>query len=306
MGLSGVSGRQFLGSFSAADFASCVASLAQPSTTACKLAGDVPDTNPELVVLFLTPELSTTLLSRFGDAYSSSSATGGAFRHLKQALEKSPASVSVPYAALGDNSATLSELLAQTLRLDVPAESRVLLAGDVFAASSPFAELVQSVLPVDELSARLPVELMSNGVTDFLVVLFPQRSMMAADELAIAEAFAAQDAHMGDLTAQIASATGNRFVAFFTGLESETPASLNDVHVHHARNEFNDLLGELVGESSNSTNSSGSYWPPEVLAGTISFVFLGVVLTVMVWLTAEIQTPDRFETPPKQAGQRGQ
>jgi len=256
---------------------------------------------PEVVVLFVEPELSTDRMSVLASAYASN--TGGAFSHLKDTLAATTSSLVIPYATAED----------MTL-LDDPLSALFdsIKEGSIFMARMPGSELfirlgrqsgVKNVA-IDSLIGEMKsANAFTNGVTDLVVVCFelPSFGKQAA--------FASHDEIIGSLSESIRSATKGNYVALFSA-NMPSPSYFIWTFEQHSETEYYHNL-RMVLDGVNCTNCSNctnctcnncttnyiNYFP-----GPLIEVYLIAAIMITMLFTGgcaifSLQTPDRWEAP---------
>lgn len=270
-----------------------------PNTKESKLANYLNSAEaPEVVVLFVEPELATDRVPIVASAYSS--ATGGSFSNLKDTLEAAGSSLVIPYATPAEVS-----LLDEPL-LDIHDSIK----GSIFisrvAGSELFSRLAHQsgvkTVEIDSLIAELKsANVFANGMTDLVVVCFDKATGKQA-------VFAAHDELIGSISGSIRAATKGNYVAMYS---ANTPVtsnliwtfeqiSIEEDEYYYGLRMF-DAANGTNGTTNSTTNSTTShkinYFP-----GPLIEVYLLVSILIAMAFTGgcaifSLQTPDRWEAP---------
>lgn len=307
---------QYLETISTGDVEFALSSLFKvtPNNKESKLASYLVNSEetPEVVVLFVEPELATDRVPIIASAYSST--TGGSFSNLKDALEAAKSSLVIPYAT-----ATEFSLLDEPL-LEVYDSIK---QGSVFisrvAGSELFSALARQTgvktVEIDSLIAELKsANAFANGVTDLVVVCLDKA---VTGKQAI---FATHDELIGSISGSIRTATKGNYVAMYSAnapvasrlIWSFEPTSEYERNFYYNSDSNNPIVGNDTDPTStptptptptpypsyNNTNSTKiNYFP-----GALIEVYLMVAIMIAMVFTGgcaifSLQTPDRWEAP---------
>lgn len=159
----------------------------------------VKSTNPEAVILFVTPDLHTDDFIRQSGAYSAQS-SGGAFAPLKTAVENANGAIIAPYV----DSSAVSSLIAS---FKPASGASILVVED--AKTPQFTAIKADRISRSQLVRRLKDSsdaMHSNGVTDLILV-----SLEATED---------QPQHISEISAAVAD---REYVAAFTSVAAAHP-----------------------------------------------------------------------------------
>lgn len=234
---------------------------------------------PSLAVVFVYPELQTSQVSVLSRAFDRSS-NGGTFRNLKDNLEASPSSISLPYVFNTDKA---------------------------FVPSIEGADGVH-VVDSDDAPAFLHANshLFKAQKTNVVVVAFgaPPAGMSAEEKLR------RNDELVGQIMRKVKASVGDSYVAIMTANEPGHSSA------HSALQQQQQALLSISGsskkalqqKSSSSSSSSDSdntplYMFPGLLTALAVGILLFIIASVGVLSLLALQTPDSFETGTALAGQ---
>lgn len=249
---------------------------------------------PEVVVIFVEPELATDRVPLIASAYSST--TGGSFSNLKESVEAAKASLVMPYATVEEVS-LLDDPLSHLF--DSIKEGSIFVSR--LAGSELFIGLgrqsgVKNVEINSLISELKSANAFTNGVTDLVVVCFDKPT--TGKQVAT---FASHDELIGTISGSIRTATKGNYVAVYT---ANTPAASRLIWTFEQHSEvefYHSLRSELVdyncSDYSNCSNSTINYFP-----GPLIEVYLLVSILIAMAFTGgcaifSLQTPDRWEAP---------
>jgi len=294
---------QFMDTVSTRDIEFALSSLFKINANKdSKLASFLESTKetPEVVVLFVEPELATDRVPLIASAYSS--ITGGSFSHLKEAVEAAGSSLVIPYT-------TVSEVSL----LDEPLSNLVdsIKEGSIFVSRVAGSELFIGLshqtgvknVEIDSLIAELKsANAFTNGVTDLVVVCFDK--VVAGKQQTT---FSSHDELIGSISSGIRSATKGNYVAVYA---ANTPVSSRFVWTfeQHSEVEFYHNLRFVLDDdnttngTNGTTNNTGNSTTINYFPGPLIEVYLIVSILIAMVFTGgcaifSLQTPDRWEAP---------
>lgn len=241
--------------------------------------------NPEVIVLFVEPELSTKEFSALSGAYEQLP-NGGSFSNLKRLIETSSSSKVAPYV----HGIYQSSLIGTSIASDVLSSLAQSSTVNVFVASDSVApsgfsnprtaESVSNLniqkISIAELKQNLQSnwEILSNGKTDVVVVYLDAQ-------------YKADDEFVGSVCSMLAVP----YVAVFTG---ETAESVLTTSV--------DEMSGLYYKDSSDDSGDDSNWPPEIVEALLVMIPYILILLVGVCCSFQIQSELKFDAEkPKRA-----
>jgi len=248
---------------------------------------------PEVMVIFVEPELGTDTFSKAGDAYSS--LDGGDFPNLKAILSNSAASLTAPYVTGSSYSSLLDAPLIHVSEELQQGSVLVVREGDSTTLGL-FRQLsgVRSIQVKDLLEyLKTHHEIFTNGVADVIVVAFANSHELAA-----------HDSIIGQVSAYISQATSGKYVGIYT---ADSPATKNDfvwVFPGHEVDAFlfDDYPFLVSSNGSNYTNTTNTttttnYFPGPILEAFMISIPLLTMLFVGTCGIFHLQVPERYEAP---------
>jgi len=230
---------------------------------------------PEVLVVFVQPHLGAREFPVLAQAYASRP-NGGAFHKLKEFLETSSSSLSIPNAH--DSRNHLSENFPQYLQRDFKVDS-IITAGDGQSMS------IEQLL--EKLNGNW--EILNNGKTDLIVVRFSSPALITlTNDASVSESFAQDDTKMG----QIISAVEQKqvdYIAFFVGQDSaiETSGRIE----HEQMRVFRDAFPQ---DTLYTTN-----WTPEINQGLLVIIPFIFIVGSAIRCTFSLQSSLDFEAEKK-------
>jgi len=248
---------------------------------------------PEVVVLFIEPELATDQVPQIASAFAST--LGGSFSHLKDTLEAASSSLVMPYVNV-DEVTLFDETLSNAFD--------TLKEGSIFVTRTTGSDLfvrlgrqagVKSV-EIDSLMTELKsANAFTNGVTDLVIVCFdkPVNGKVAT--------FASHDEIIGSVSQNIRTATKGNYVAMYS---ANRPSASRLTWSFNQPTEADDFIRFVMMDDDNITNKTNStnsttvnYFP-----GALIEVYLIAAILIAMLFTGgcaifSLQTPDRWEAP---------
>jgi len=252
---------------------------------------------PEVVIVFVEPQLHTDQIPHFASAYSTSP-NGGAFSSLKNIIESSKASLVAPYVTASNQYSLVDALLARVSSKLTP-KGTVLIVRD--AGSAQFllelSSLPHQTATTSELKGS---NLFTNGVADLIVVSLP-----FADNV---ELFKAHDELIGALSQMVSTATSGNFVGMYTGnaiISSDIITTFEDPNadLHRPYYLSTRYWSSVTVDTTNATSNTSS--PRTYLTGPILETFMVVIaLITMIFVgmcnLCKLQVPETYEAPKPQ------
>jgi hypothetical protein len=264
-----------------------LASLLNTKSQSHKLGSLFNDVVPEVVVLFVEPELTTF-------EFTTRSARGS-FSNLKSAVEGASSTMTIPYITA--DSTLLDDALPKVFDNT---------QGSVFITRLPGSSLFTQynnrydvkVVEIDSLMSELKAaNAFGNGITDVVVVGFDKPAYPSESSAIF------HDEYVGSIFEGIRTASKGSYVAIYT---ANTPSFTNIVwafdqyeqdHSFGLRTVLIEDLADLV----NNTNSTGThkvnYFPGPLLEVYIISAMLIAMLFTGGCAIFSLQTPDRWEAP---------
>jgi len=252
---------------------------------------------PEVIVIFVEPELATDQFSQYASAYAST--PGGSFSHLKETLDAATSSLVIPYA-------TVAQISLFDRALSNAYES--MKEGSVFIARAADSDLFillgrQSgvkTVEIDSLMTELrSANAFANGVTDLVVVCFDKPASSKA------ATFSSHDEIIGTISQGVQSGTKGNYVAMYSAnMPSASRFIWNfDSHTETERFAKRYIFADTnVTNITNSTNSTNTTYTVNYFPGALIEVYLiTAILLAMVFTGGcaifSLQTPDRWDAP---------
>jgi hypothetical protein len=230
---------------------------------------------PELIVVFVHPELQTSQVSSYGDAFTRKS-NGGSFFHLKNYLEQSPSSLTIPY-------------LFKTV-----------------GAQQNFIEDLKQLNHVHQVDAEdAPAfihghhSLFTDSKPDIIVVKFNPSS----DD--VSASLKQSDSIMGQIVERVRKQSHGNYLAIVTSnnptstkskksLDSLTQTIFAQSKSSMKQDESSDDSGSSTS-TSNYSSDDALYISPAILSSLIVVFFLVSVTFVGVGALMALKTPDSWE-----------
>lgn len=240
-----------------------------PSSLSSLLASSAVK-RPEIVLVFVQPELHTSQFSSLGSAYKRNP-DGGVFQNLKSFVETSHGSLTVPYVYHGSNQHLLSQLRS-----------------------------VENVHFVDALDAPAFLtaneNLFTNGAVDVVVVEF---ASVTSD---LAAKIKKDDALLGQIMRKANTLTNGQYLAMYTANSAASIAVAKSDTAYTRDELLLSMMATTKQDEGSDSSSSGSTdevqylrMTPAILTGLfISFLLICITSCGISGLMA-LQTPDTFE-----------
>jgi len=223
----------------------------------------------EVVLVFVHPHLTTAEVSRYSSAFDPLS-SGGAFTHLKSAMESSGSALSLPYVYRTSEDDLLHELQG-----------------------------VKGVHVVDAQDAPAYLHgrpsLLHDKTTDVLVIKFGGVSALEGD--ALREKFSKDDQLMSQILSRTNAATDGDFLAVLTANGPAHSAAAERASVIAAESAHEQLLQTKASLKQKSADSDTwyLYTTPGVLSGLLVVFVLLTILSIGLMAMMALDTPDSFE-----------
>jgi hypothetical protein len=235
--------------------------------------------DPELIVIFVEPELSSTQVPILAQSYQSKP-NGGAFSNLKRYIETSKSSVVFPYAT--SNAGSVGKQIISSLS-----------SGNVYLVGENIESLSQvTKLTVSELMNNLENGwvALNNGKVDVVVINFNTPAVESLiDDSSVHQRYVSDDATLGSVMDAIEKQS-SKYVAIFTSNSVSNPVS-----EQKTRNFEPQLKAFENNFRQNNNQLYTTYWPDGVIeALLIMGPFLGILL-VGVCCTIQLQSDLKFD-----------
>jgi hypothetical protein len=227
---------------------------------------------PELIVVFIEPELKTEQTSFLAEAYQDQP-SGGVFANLKKFVETSKSSVVAPYAS--SHSDSIGTQLALDILEHLSKESQIFVASDSDKQLETSRQVTK--LTLKQLNEKLNQkwEVVSNGVTDLLVVYLDQTHEV-------------NDALVNTVCSGL---KGAEYVAIYTG-DQPTRAVMKRFPVEHATlADFEEVNKQLYAIH----DGNGPKWPDATLSGVVIIAPFVLILMIGICCTSSVQTPQKMD-----------
>jgi len=243
---------------------------------------------PEVVILFVEPELRTDQVPYIASAFAST--PGGSFSHIKKAIETSASSLVMPYTVVSEVTLLDEALLDSLEALNNNANLFLSASGNLFARLRQ-QNGVKAVAVNSLISEMKSSNAFTNGVTDLVVVSFDNSD------------YADHDTVIGDLLESIQTSTKGNYVAIYTA-NMPTNSQFTWSFEEHATREFHQNIAFAVFDNNNGTKNDSNvthhkinYFPGPF----IEVLLICAVLVTMLFTGAcaifSLQTPDKWEAP---------
>jgi len=263
-----------------------LASLLKTQSGESKLATYFDDNRktPEVVVLFIEPELTTDQIAHI--------ASSGSFSHLKSAFEAAGSSLAIPYATVGSFS-LFDEALSHAFEPSTQ--------GSIFISRMPESDLFVrlggqsgvTTVEIDSLMTELKSSnVFANGVTDLVLICFDKSDRHNE------ATFSSHDALIGTLHEGIRTATNGNYVAMYSA-SRPSPSLVLWTFEQPSDAEYIQYVLDSNNCTSNCTNSTVSinYFPGPLIEVYMISAFLIAMLFTGGCAIFSLQTPDRWEAP---------
>jgi len=235
---------------------------------------------PEVIVVFVEPELRTEQFPMLADAYALHP-NGGAFSKLKGTLESyASSSVVIPYSHSTSSRSTSS--IVASLIASLPSGASVTIAKN--AGSSVLSDLNgvdrATYVTLEQLKdiATNNWKILSNGVPDLVIVGFESPAVHPENLEVVSKSYAADDAYMNTLLLSL----GGNYVAVFT---ADKPVA---EHVKQSR-----AIRSL--EQLAAVSSDDSIFPKEVIEALIVMIPFLFILSIGICCTFGVQSNLKFD-----------
>jgi len=249
---------------------------------------------PEVVVVFVEPELTTQTVSKVGDAYSA--LDGGLYNNLNAILKRSAATLTVPYVTYSTYSSLLDAPLIHVSE-DLKQGSVLVVREGDSSLFGVFRQLsgVQTINLNDFKDyLELHSDLFLNGVADIIVVAFENSDHLKS-----------HDSIIGQISTYVSLETSGKYVGVYT---ANSPAT-NDYVWSFPSTEVFIYPDSAAGmeayfaylnnnATTNTTNTTTiNYFPGALLEAYIVVIPLLIMFFIGLCGLFNLQVPERFETP---------
>jgi len=230
---------------------------------------------PEIVFVFVEPELRTEQFPMLADAYSVHP-NGGAFAKLKGTIESyARSSVVVPFTYVG-SSKSIGSSIASDMVTNLHGGSVIVVNSETaFAERTGIQRL--SLEGLKEIATK-DWSLLSNGVTDVVIVYFESPAVHPNNVYQVSSSYANDDAYMHSILDPLSAS----YLAIFT---ADKPASES---VKQARASL--AVQQLTSQS---------IYPPDVIEAQIIMIPFLFILFVGICCTSSVQSSLKFDAEKK-------
>jgi len=232
---------------------------------------------PEIVFVFVEPELRTEQFPMLADAYSVHP-SGGAFSKLKGTIESyARSSLVVPFTHVG-NSKSIGSSIATDMITNLPQGGNVIVVNSetAFSGRTGIQRLTLEGLKV--LLSTKDCSLLSNGVTDVVIVYFSSPAVHPNNVDQVSSSYANDDAYMHSILDSMTAS----YLAIFT---ADKPASES---IKQARASLS--VQQLAPQS---------IYPGDVLEAQIVMIPFLFILLVGLCCTSSVQSDLKFDAEKK-------
>jgi len=255
------------------------------------LASVISNENPEVVVVFLEPKLSTSHLSQYSSAFSNGK--GGSFKNLKNNIQQSITSIVAPYYNLiGYTQEDIHITITNVILLHLEQHPTAYTAFATAGPNSDFEKINQVTLANLMDTLKTKENLLHDGVTDLIVVQFTDL------EIDLATKYSEDDELLGTISSYIKEVTNGKFLGMFTSSQASTLTRYASEEAHYynyARSiDFALLANGTNGTSPNGTNQD-TFFPVDVWEGLLVASVLFIITWIGVQCTFSLQSPEKFE-----------
>jgi hypothetical protein len=237
---------------------------------------------PEVIFVFVEPELRTEQFPLLADAYSVHP-NGGAFSKLKGTLESyATSSLVVTYTHSGTKS--IGYELVHELMENLAVGTTITLAKD--SDSNMFSELAsrrnvaQISLAQLKFISNKDWSILSDGKTDLVIVCFNSPAVHTDNIDQVLPSYVADDAYMHSVLHSI----GNNYLAIFTADKAATES------VKHARATL--MVRQL-------SDTDDSIYPSDVIEAHIVLIPFLIILLTGIYCTFGVQSDLKFDAEKK-------
>lgn len=232
---------------------------------------------PEVIVIFVEPELRTEQFPLLANSYASQP-NGGAFSKLKGTLESYASSsvvVSYSHSSFGQTiGSTIASLSSQGMKVTVAKKTGSSILSELDGRTDVNHVTLEQLTEL----ASSNWEILSNGVPDLIVVGFDSPVVRPGNVELVSASYNADDTYMNSFLHSIGRST---YVALFTAEKSATES------VKQARAY---LSLEQLGAS-----NGDSIFPPEVIEALIVMLPFLLILYIGVSCTSSVQSVLKFD-----------
>jgi len=233
----------------------------------------------EVIFVFVEPELRTEQFPMLANSYSEHP-NGGAFGKLKGTLESyATSSISLPYVHVGVSKTIASSIISELIK-NLPTGGKVILAKD---SDSTILEIesqnIERMSLAQLKNIATDTNLLSNGVTDIVVVCFDSPIIHTDNIEKVSSDYAADDVYINTILHSL----GTSYLAIFT---AEKPATET---VKQARATM--MVRQLT--------DSGSIYPSAVVEAQIVMIPFLIILFTGICCTFGLQSELKYDAERK-------
>lgn len=243
----------------------------KPLATESPLSPLITNSAPEVLVVFVTPEIHTDEFIRYSGAYSSKT-TGGVFSALKAAVENAPGAIIAPYVESRNIRNALNSMSTVDAASVVVCDEAHIPQFDSYRTATKLSksQLIARLANADDF-------MHTNGVTDLVLVSL--------------DATEGQPDHVGEINEALA---GKKYVAAFTSAAEEHPLE-QEVKQHKRQDTFPGYVMPPQ-QNPNAPAIPGSRTPSSILQAGYIVLILAIIFFSGLCCLKDIQTPQRFDT----------
>jgi len=231
---------------------------------------------PEIVFVFVEPELRTEQFPMLADAYAVHP-SGGAFSKLKGTIESyAKSSVVVPFTHIG-NSKSIGSSIATDMVTNLPQGGNVIVVNSETAFSERTGIQRLSLEGLKEVATN-EWSLLSNGVTDVVIVYFASPAVHPNNVDQVSSSYANDDSYMHSILDSMTAS----YLAIFT---ADKPASQS---VKQARASLS--VQQLAPQA---------IYPSDVVEAQIIMIPFFFILLIGICCTSSVQSDLKFDAEKK-------
>jgi len=245
----------------------------------------------EAIVIFIEPQLRTEQVSILADAYSTKS-NGGVLSHLKKLIENSASSVVAPYVNVG-NLQSIGSSLVLNLMKNLQSGASVVLAraqgSEMLSELADNVEVSHISLKDLMLKASTNWEVMSNGITDLIVVCFDAEEEVLNEK--VRESYSAHDSFLQILDAF--NKAGAKYVALYTADKPSSNLLLDMPVSDPAMSAFEEM------HQQSRSNTINDFFPMDIMQALIFSIPLLIIAFLGICCTFNLQSALKFDAEKK-------
>jgi len=242
---------------------------------------------PELLIVFVEPQLTSEKLSLLTDSHIPQS-NGGSFSNLKRLVENSKSSIVYPYVTTSDFNTVATSLITSLMR-NLQETASIVVAGDTTSSMKIFRGKAVTSYSLEQLKEKLALNkdwnLLTNGITDLLVIKFNSPSFNLADEANLQKIYATDDQLLSTIDAILNDIS---YVAMFTSDSSSIHSTVETSfpQSHPVLTRFEKRFQQTVDDSN---------WPDAIVQALLVSIPLLIILSIGLVCTFSVQSDLKFD-----------